>query len=150
MRAVIQRVLWASVSVGDEEICKIGRGILALVGFAKTDDQQDIRYMVKKIANLRIMDDERGRLNLSVKETDSEVLVVSQFTLYGDVRWGNRPSFEEACEYARAEELFHTFCDELSAELGRDVKKGRFGAMMNVTLLNHGPVTILIDSKRNF
>lgn len=150
MRAVVQRVISASVTVDGTEISKIGKGIVVFVGFSKTDSDQDIKYMVKRLANLRVMDDQKGKMNLSVKETSSDVLVVSQFTLYGDVRWGNRPSFDEACDYKRAEELYEVFCKELSKELGREVKTGKFGAFMEVNLINHGPVTILIDSKRTF
>lgn len=150
MRAVVQRVLSASVWIEGKEISKIDKGVLVFVGFGKDDTQDDIDYMVKKIVNLRIIDDERGKMNLSVKDTGADVLVVSQFTLYGDVRWGNRPSFDAACGYKTAEELYNIFCSKLSQELGKKVKTGKFGAFMEVHLINHGPVTILIDSKRMF
>lgn len=150
MRAVIQRVASASVSVDGEKISFIGRGILVFAGFSKDDTEDDLKYVAKKITNLRIFDDDKQKMNISVKDSMAEVLVVSQFTLYGDVRSSNRPSFDQACEYSRAKELYDMFCNELSAQLGRDVKCGKFGALMYVELVNHGPVTILIDSKKMF
>lgn len=150
MRAVVQRVLSASVRVDGVEISSIGKGILVLVGFSKDDTEEDIKYVSKKIINLRIMDDHMGKMNLSVKDTNSDILAVSQFTLYGDVRSGNRPSFDQACDYKKAEELYNTFCEILSKDIGKEVKKGKFGAFMEVNLVNYGPVTILIDSKKNF
>lgn len=150
MRAVVQRVLSASVYVDGEKISSIGKGVLVLVGFSKHDTEEDLKYIAKKIVNLRIFDDEKQKMNISVKDSLAEVLIVSQFTLYGDVRGSNRPSFDLACGYSRAKELYDIFCKEISALLGRDVKVGRFGAFMHVELVNYGPVTILIDSERNF
>lgn len=150
MRAVVQRVLSASVYVDGEKISDIGKGILVFIGFGKDDTEEDLKYIARKIVNLRVFDDEKQRMNISVKDSLAEVLVVSQFTLYGDVRGSNRPSFDLACEYSRAKELFDIFCKEISSLLGRDVKTGKFGAFMHVELVNYGPVTILIDSKKNF
>jgi D-tyrosyl-tRNA(Tyr) deacylase len=123
---------------------------LVLLGVAKDDEEEDISYMVKRISNLRIFEDESGKMNFSVRDIGGEVLVVSQFTLYGDVRWGNRPSFENSAPRDRAEKIYDAFCNQLSSELGREIKRGVFGAMMEIHLINYGPVTIIVDSKKIF
>ena len=150
MRAVVQRVLSAKVLVDGKEISSISKGILVLLGISKDDGEEDISYMVKRISNLRIFEDESGKMNFSVRDMGGEVLVVSQFTLYGDVRWGNRPSFENSAPRDRAEKIYDAFCAQLSSELGKEVKRGVFGAMMEIHLVNYGPVTIIIDSKKIF
>jgi D-tyrosyl-tRNA(Tyr) deacylase len=150
MRAVVQRVLSARVLVDGKEVSSIGKGILVLLGVAKDDEEEDISYMVKRISNLRIFEDESGKMNYSIRDIGGEVLVVSQFTLYGDVRWGNRPSFENSAPRDRAEKIYDAFCNQLSAELGKEVKRGVFGAMMEIHLVNYGPVTIIVDSKKIF
>jgi D-tyrosyl-tRNA(Tyr) deacylase len=150
MRAVVQRVLSARVLVDGKEVSSIGKGILVLLGVAKDDEEEDISYMVKRISNLRIFEDESGKMNFSVRDIGGEVLVVSQFTLYGDVRWGNRPSFENSAPRDRAEKIYDAFCNQLSSELGREIKRGVFGAMMEIHLINYGPVTIIVDSKKIF
>ena len=150
MRAVVQRVGKAEVYVSGERVSEIGKGILVLLGVGKDDTEEDVRYMVKRVANLRIFDDGSGKMNLSVRDIGGDVLVVSQFTLFGDVRWGNRPSFEQAAPRDVAEKLYEMFCELISEELKKEVKKGVFGAMMDVYLVNSGPVTIIIDSKRTF
>ncbi len=150
MRAVVQRVLRAEVSCEGKKVSEIKKGMLVLLGVGKDDTEEDVRYMVKRISNLRIFDDGSGKMNLSVKDIGGDVLVVSQFTLFGDVRWGNRPSFEQAAPRDNAEKLYELFCKLMSEELKKEVKKGVFGAMMDVYLVNSGPVTILIDSKRVF
>ena len=150
MRAVVQRVLSARVLVDGKEVSSIGKGILVLLGVAKDDGEEDISYMVKRISNLSIFEDESGKMNYSIRDIGGEVLVVSQFTLYGDVRWGNRPSFENSAPRDRAEKIYDAFCNQLSAELGKEVKRGVFGAMMEIHLVNYGPVTIIVDSKKIF
>jgi D-tyrosyl-tRNA(Tyr) deacylase len=150
MRAVVQRVLSAKVLVDGKEISSISKGILVLLGISKDDGEEDISYMVKRISNLRIFEDESGKMNFSVRDIGGEVLVVSQFTLYGDVRWGNRPSFENSAPRDRAEKIYDAFCNQLSSELGKEVKRGVFGAMMEIHLVNYGPVTIIVDSKKIF
>jgi D-tyrosyl-tRNA(Tyr) deacylase len=150
MRAVVQRVLSARVLVDGKEVSSIGKGILVLLGVAKDDGEEDISYMVKRISNLRIFEDESGKMNYSIRDIGGEVLVVSQFTLYGDVRWGNRPSFENSAPRDRAEKIYDAFCNQLSAELGKEIKRGVFGAMMEIHLVNYGPVTIIVDSKKIF
>ncbi len=149
MRAVVQRVSRAQVSVGEEVIGKIGQGLLVLVGVAKTDTKEDADYLAAKIMGLRIFDDENGKMNLSVNETPGSVLAVSQFTLYGDVRKGKRPSFDEAAPPALARELYEYFVARIR-ETGTKCETGRFQATMQVELVNDGPVTILLDSKRVF
>ncbi|GBD03231.1 D-aminoacyl-tRNA deacylase [bacterium HR19] len=150
MRAVVQRVKEAKVLVDGNEVSKIGLGLLILLGISKDDTEQDVLYIVKRVANLRVFEDTSGKMNLSLKDIGGDALVVSQFTLYGDVRWGNRPSFEDSAPKSVAEKFYLKFCEALSSELGKEIKKGVFGAMMDVYLVNYGPVTILIDSKRIF
>jgi D-aminoacyl-tRNA deacylase len=149
MRAVIQRVSRAQVSVGEELVGKIGRGMLVLLGVSKTDTQADADYLAAKIAGLRIFEDDHGKMNLSLSEKGGEVLAVSQFTLYGDLRKGKRPSFGEAAPPEHANELYEHFVRRIR-EVGIHCETGRFQATMQVELINDGPVTILLDSKRAF
>jgi D-aminoacyl-tRNA deacylase len=149
LRAVVQRVSRAQVSVGDEVVGKIGPGLLVLVGVAKSDTQADTEYLATKIAGMRIFEDENGKMNLSLAETHGAVLAVSQFTLYGDVRKGKRPSFDEAATPELARELYEYFVAKIR-EVGITCETGRFQAMMQVELVNDGPVTILLDSARGF
>jgi D-aminoacyl-tRNA deacylase len=139
----------AEVSVGEEVVGKIGAGLLVLLGVAKSDTQADAEYLAEKLVGLRIFDDENGKMNLSVAETGGSVLAVSQFTLYGDVRKGRRPSFDEAAPPQLANELYEYFVRKIR-EAGLVCETGRFQAMMEVELVNDGPVTILIDSARAF
>ena len=149
MRAVVQRVSQASVRV-DEQICgAIGPGLLVLLGVGKNDSDQDAALLADKIANLRIFDDEQGLMNLSLLETQGEVLVVSQFTLFGDCRKGRRPSYSTAAPPAEAARLYEQFIHEIRARQVT-VATGRFQAMMDVTLINNGPVTLLLDTEKQF
>jgi D-aminoacyl-tRNA deacylase len=149
MRTVIQRVLRAQVSVGEEIVGKIGPGLLVLLGIAKSDTQADADYLASKILGLRIFDDENGTMNLSVADTHGSVLVVSQFTLYGDLRKGKRPSFDQAAPPQVANDLYEYFVGKIR-ESSIHCETGRFQAMMQVELVNDGPVTILLDSNRAF
>ncbi|HBT48084.1 MAG TPA: D-tyrosyl-tRNA(Tyr) deacylase [Peptococcaceae bacterium] len=149
MRAVVQRVSRARVIAGGEEIGGIGPGLLVFLGVGIGDTVQDARYLAEKIAGLRIFADEEGKLNLAVKDVGGGVLVVSQFTLYGDCRKGRRPSFTEAAPPAVAEELYREFISAVE-EQGLKVASGRFQAHMEVELVNDGPVTLLLDSGKLF
>jgi D-tyrosyl-tRNA(Tyr) deacylase len=149
MRAVVQRVTRAAVKIEGAEVGAIGRGLLALLGFARDDGARDIEYMAEKIATLRVCEDEAGRMNLSVAETGGGVLVVSQFTLYGDARRGRRPSWAEAAPPEVAEPLYEQFVVALRRYVPQ-VATGTFRAMMQVELVNDGPVTILLDSRKMF
>jgi D-aminoacyl-tRNA deacylase len=149
MRAVVQRVSRAQVSVGDEVVGKIGPGLLVLLGVSKSDAKSDADYLAGKILGLRIFDDENGKMNLSIAETRGAVLAVSQFTLYGDVRKGKRPSFDEAAPPQLARELYEYFVSKIRED-GVTCETGRFQTTMQVELMNDGPVTILLDSKREF
>ena len=147
MRLVIQRVSEASVTVGDDCIAKISRGLLVLVGVENGDTEQDAAWLASKTASMRIFDDENGVMNLSVADVGGELLAVSQFTLTASTRRGNRPSYIRAAGHGLAVPLYERFCQLLSEAAGRPVLQGRFGEMMQVRLLNDGPVTIIIDSK---
>ncbi|MBO4917214.1 MAG: D-tyrosyl-tRNA(Tyr) deacylase [Bacteroidales bacterium] len=147
MRVVIQRVSEASVTVDGECIASIGRGLLVLVGVENGDTEQDAAWLAAKTAALRIFDDENGVMNLSVIDVDGGLLAVSQFTLTASTRKGNRPSYIRAAGHGLAVPLYERYCALLSEAARRPVQKGRFGAMMEVRLLNDGPVTILIDSR---
>lgn len=149
MKALLQRVSEASVSVGGEVVGRIGRGLVVLVGIASGDTEKDIQYLVPKIVNLRIFPDDEGRFNLSAVDIDGELLVVSQFTLLADTRKGRRPSFVEAAPPAEAEELFERFVEQARAT-GLKVETGRFQQYMQVEIHNDGPVTILLDSREKF
>jgi D-aminoacyl-tRNA deacylase len=149
MRAVVQRVTRASVTVEGKIIGEIGSGLVVLLGVARDDDPRDADYLAEKIAALRIFDDEQGKMNLSVKEIDGGLLVVSQFTLYGDVRRGLRPSWIDAAPPEIAEPLYNYFVEQTRKHVA-NVATGSFRAMMRVELVNDGPVTILLDSRKVF
>ena len=145
MRALVQRVSKASVSIGDEVVGRIGPGLAVLLGISSRDTEEDALYIAGKVINLRIFADEAGRFNRSALDTGAELLVVSQFTLYGDTRKGRRPSFTQAAPTEQAEALFNRTV-ELLGEPGLRVETGRFQAHMMVSILNDGPVTIMLDS----
>ena len=147
MRVVIQRVAHAKVCIDGEVHSQIGNGLLVLLGIQPTDGQDDIDYLVQKITHLRIFDDAAGVMNLSVRDVAGEVLVVSQFTLMASTRKGNRPSYIHAAPPAVAEPLYEAFVEQLSTAMKKRVQTGRFGADMQVSLLNDGPVPICIDSR---
>ena len=147
MRAVIQRVREASVTIGGREKAAIGQGLLVLVGIEDADGAEDIEWLTGKIVRLRIFADDRNLMNLSVHEAGGEILVVSQFTLHANTKKGNRPSFIKASKPETAIPLYEKFLERLSTDLGRPVKSGEFGADMQVRLVNDGPVTIIIDTK---
>jgi D-tyrosyl-tRNA(Tyr) deacylase len=149
MRAVIQRVTRAAVSVEGSTVGQIDSGLLVLLGVTHSDTEKDARYLAEKICNLRIFEDENNKLNLSVLDIGGKVLSVSQFTLYGDCRKGRRPSFTEAAEPQTAQKLYEKFNSYLE-QMGVQVEKGVFQAYMQVELLNDGPVTMLLDSEKNF
>jgi len=149
MRAVVQRVTRAKVSVGNEVVGEIKGGLVVLLGVARDDSTADGDYLAAKIAALRIFDDEAGKMNLSVRDIGGEVLVVSQFTLYGDVRRGLRPSWIDAAEPEVANTLYEHFVSEMKKQ-GIGVATGSFRSMMQVELVNDGPVTIMIDSRKKF
>ena len=146
MKALLQRVTEASVSVGGEVVGRIGRGLVVFVGVASEDTEKDAQYLVEKVVNLRIFSDEAGKFNLSALDIRGELLVVSQFTLLADTRKGRRPSFVEAAPPAQAEQLFEQFVEEARAT-GLKVETGRFQQYMQVEIRNDGPVTILLDSR---
>ena len=150
MRSVLQRVRNASVAVDGSIVSSIGTGLLCLAGIEKNDSQADIEYISNKILGLRIFDDEKGFMNRSVQETEGEVLLISQFTLLGDVRKGRRPSWSAAEAPETARLLFEDFVNKMSGLLPGKVKTGVFKAMMEVSLINDGPVTILLDSRKLF
>ena len=147
MRAVIQRVTKASVTIDGKIHSQIGNGLLVLLGIEDADEDEDIQWLSSKIVNLRIFNDENGVMNISVKEINGEILVVSQFTLHASTKKGNRPSYIKASKPEIAIPLYEKFLQQLSNDLGKQVKAGIFGADMKVELLNDGPVTIVIDTK---
>ena len=147
MKAVIQRVAHAGVTIEGALKASVGKGLLVLLGVGYEDGAEDIRWLVRKISGLRIFDDEKGVMNRSVVDVDGEVIVVSQFTLMADCRRGNRPSYINAANHEIAIPLYLEFCRELSEAIGKKVQTGEFGADMKVELLNDGPVTICLDSK---
>ena len=149
MRAVVQRVTRASVTIDGEIVGEIGNGLVVLLGIARDDTQADADYLVPKIIALRIFDDAEGRMNVSIKDIDGGLLIVSQFTLYGDVRRGLRPSWSDAAAPEIAEPLYDYFVESSRKLLGR-VETGNFRKMMLVELVNDGPVTILLDSRKTF
>ncbi len=148
MRVVIQRVSKASVKVDGQILSDIKKGLLVLVGIEDNDTQEDIDFLVKKISQLRIFDDENGIMNLSVQETSGDVIVVSQFTLHASTKKGNRPSYIRASKPEFAIPMYEKFVSTTENILGKKVGTGKFGAMMEVSLVNDGPVTIIIDSKQ--
>lgn len=147
MRAVIQRVSSARVTVGDRVTGEIGPGLLVLLGVHREDTPDDAAWLCAKIPKLRIFDDEQGQMNRSVVDLAGGILVVSQFTLYGSTKKGTRPSWNDAARPEQAIPLYEQCCALLAAELGRPVATGEFGAMMQVSLVNDGPVTVVIDSR---
>jgi len=147
MRAVVQRVTESRVEVANEVVGKIGAGLLVLLGVARNDTTSDADYLTEKIINLRIFDDAEGKMNRSLVDLGGEMLVVSQFTLFGDTRRGRRPSYTEAAEPEKANELYEYFVARVRG-LGISVETGVFQAMMIVSLTNDGPVTILLDSRK--
>lgn len=149
MRAVVQRVSRAAVTVGTETVGAIGPGVLVLLGVGQGDTDTDARYIAEKVAHLRIFPDDNGNMNRSLLDAGGAALVVSQFTLHGDARKGRRPSFAAAAPPQQAKALYERCCEEL-ASLGVPVQTGRFQAMMAVELVNDGPVTILLDSEKQF
>lgn len=149
MRAVVQRVTRAAVTVEQETVGCISQGLVILLGVGCDDDEDDARYLADKIANLQIFEDEEGKLNLSVTDIKGEILAVSQFTLLGDCRKGRRPSFSKADPAEEAQRLYEKFVDLLKHQ-GLSVNTGRFQTTMLVEIHNHGPVTMLLDSKKNF
>jgi len=149
MRAVVQRVTEASVSVDNECIGKINQGFMVLLGVGCDDDETDMKYLADKILNLRVFEDEAGKMNISLLDISGELLVISQFTLYGDCRKGKRPSFDKAGKPDVANELYEKFV-AYCIDQGIKTEKGMFGTDMKVSLLNDGPVTIMLDSKKLF
>ncbi len=149
MRVVVQRVSRCKVSVDGEIVGEIGRGILVLLGVSGEDSEKEAIYLLEKIINLRIIEDDDGKMNLSLLDIEGELLVVSQFTLYGDARRGRRPSFIRAATPEKANSLYEFFVAEARKQIGK-VETGRFQAMMDVELVNDGPVTILLDSEKLF
>ena len=147
MKVVLQRVSEASVTIDGIKTADIQKGLLVLVGIEDSDDFLDIQWLVQKIINLRIFGDENGVMNWSVKDSDGDIVVVSQFTLHASTKKGNRPSYIQAAKPEIAIPLYETFVASLEAEFGKKIQTGVFGADMKVALLNDGPVTILIDSK---
>ena len=149
MRAVIQRVEQASVTVAGQVVGEIGAGLLVLLGVSKSDQESDADYLIDKIIGLRIFEDEQGKMNRSVAEVSGAILMVSQFTLYGDVRRGKRPSFDEAARPEEARRLYEYAVQKIR-DAGLRCETGEFQAMMKVSLVNDGPVTILLDSEKKF
>ena len=147
MRILIQRVKKASVTVNNELISLIDKGLLVFVGIGEDDSEEDIQWLAKKIANIRLFDDENGVMNKSVTDIDGEVLAVSQFTLMASTKKGNRPSYIKAAKPEISVPLYEKFCNEVEIAINKPIKRGVFGADMKVDLLNDGPVTIFIDSK---
>lgn len=147
MRVVIQKVTQASVTIENQTVASINKGLLVLVGIEDTDTNDDIAWLSAKIVNLRVFDDDNGVMNLSVKDVDGEVLIVSQFTLHASTKKGNRPSYIRAARPEVAIPIYEAFIKQVESLLGKQVPTGQFGAMMQVNLCNDGPVTILIDTK---
>ncbi len=149
MRAVVQRVKSSKVTVDGEVIGSVNRGFNVLLGISKDDTIEDVNYIKDKIVNLRVFEDEDNKMNKSLLDIQGELLIISQFTLYGDCRKGRRPNFMEAMKGSEAEKLYETFLEEIKKS-GLRVQCGKFGADMTVDIVNDGPVTILLDSSRNF
>lgn len=147
MRILIQRVKKASVTIEGKVISLINNGLLLFVGITEDDTQEDIQWLTKKVANIRLFDDENGIMNLSVMDVDGEILAVSQFTLMASTKKGNRPSYIKAAKPEISVPLYEQFCTEMELAVNKPIKRGVFGADMKVELLNDGPVTIFIDSK---
>ncbi len=147
MRAVVQRVSESSVCIDGEVVASVRKGLLVLVGIEDTDSNDDLAWLSAKIVNLRIFADENGVMNLSVKEVNGEVIVVSQFTLHASTKKGNRPSYIRASKPDVAVPVYESFIKQMESDLGKSVQTGRFGADMKISLVNDGPVTITIDTK---
>jgi len=147
MRTIIQRVNYASVFINEKEFSTIGRGLMLLVGFEQIDSIEDLKWMSQKIINMRIFSDEAGKMNLSVKDIDGEIMIVSQFTLHASTKKGNRPSFIKAAKPELSNPLYEQFVKLIKAEFKNKVVTGEFGAYMKIILENDGPVTIFVDSK---
>ncbi|MFK8275006.1 D-aminoacyl-tRNA deacylase [Capnocytophaga cynodegmi] len=147
MRIVIQRVLEASVVIENKITSKIDKGLLILVGIEEADTDEDVKWLSSKVVNLRIFDDENGVMNLSVKDIDGEIIVVSQFTLHASTKKGNRPSYIKVAKPDISIPLYERFVSQLQNDLGKEIGTGEFGADMKVNLCNDGPVTIIIDTK---
>jgi D-aminoacyl-tRNA deacylase len=147
MKAVIQRVSQASVTIEGQKVADIQQGLLVFVGFEDLDNQEDSNWLTAKIANLRIFADENHLMNLSLKDIDGEMIIVSQFTLHALTKKGNRPSYIKAAKPETAIPLYESFITQMETELGKKVQTGQFGADMKVSLLNDGPVTLIIDTK---
>jgi D-tyrosyl-tRNA(Tyr) deacylase len=147
MKAVIQRVSYASVTIENIIVAEINNGLLVLTGIEEADTQEDINWLTSKIVNLRIFADENGVMNRSLKEINGEMIVVSQFTLHSSTKKGNRPSYLKAAKPEIAIPVYVSFIKQMEIELGKKVQTGKFGADMKVSLLNDGPVTIIIDTK---
>ena len=146
MKAVVQRVTQASVTVGGEVVGEIGKGLMILLGVAETDEQSDVDWLAQKIANLRIFSDEEGKMNKSVLDIDGQILVVSQFTLIADYAKGNRPAFIKAAKPEKAIPLYEYFLLKMNTLVNKSIEKGIFGADMDVSIYNQGPVTIVLDT----
>ena len=144
MKLVVQRVKKASVKVNEETVGEIGKGYMVLLGVTHNDTKETADYLVKKLCNLRVFEDENGKMNLNIKQVNGKFLIVSQFTLYGNCKDGNRPSFIEAAKPEYADELYEYFCKKCE-ENNIEVQKGIFGAHMEVSLINDGPVTIMLE-----
>ena len=149
MRAVVQRVSSAEVRVNGQILGSIGQGLLVLLAVGELDQAQDAAYLAKKTLNLRVFEDGEGKMNRSVQDIRGGLLVISQFTLYGDCRKGNRPSFVDAAPPEKAEDLYTLYLEEVGKS-GLEIASGKFQAMMDVSLVNQGPVTVLLDSKKAF
>ena len=147
MKAVIQRVSQSSVTINEQVAAQIQNGLLVLIGIEDADNQEDINWLTSKIANLRIFGDENEVMNLSLKDIDGEMIVVSQFTLHALTKKGNRPSYIKASKPEIAIPLYESFVNQMEIELGKKIQTGKFGADMKVSLVNDGPVTIIIDTK---
>lgn len=145
MRVLVQRVSRAKVTVEGRVTGEIGPGLLLLVGIKQGDGDPELQWMVHKLANLRVFSDAEGKMNLSLQDTGGGVLAISQFTLYGDAKKGNRPSYIEAARPEIAEPLYENFCEQLGAAIGKEVQRGVFGAHMDVELINDGPVTLMLE-----
>lgn len=149
MRALVQRVSSGGVYIKENDYNEmINKGLVILLGVTEEDGEEELNFVADKCSNLRIFDDDDGKMNLSVKDVDGEVLVISQFTLYGDTRKGNRPSYTQAAKPPLAEKLYNDFVKRMKSNLGENkIKTGQFGAMMEVKIINDGPVTLMIESK---
>lgn len=149
MRALVQRVSEGGVSIHSHKYsAEISSGMVILLGVRVSDTEEDVNFVADKCSNLRIFEDSEGKMNLSLKDVDGEVLIISQFTLYGDARKGNRPNFTEAAKSEQAESLYQKFIERVKGNIGSEkVKTGIFGAMMQVKIINDGPVTILVESR---